>query len=64
MATWTITSDLRVLHDSDGKRQECGMAEAARLPEVESWVAREASVWEVVRFPSGLFVRQDAPMAV
>jgi hypothetical protein len=64
MATWTITSDLRVLYDSDGKRQDCGKAETALLPELESWVAREASVWDVVRSPSGLFVRQDAPMAV
>jgi hypothetical protein len=34
--------------------------QTALLPEVENWVARVARVGDVVRSPSGLFVRQYA----
>ncbi len=58
MATWTITPDLRVFYDAEGKRQDCGTAEVALLPEVEHWVACEAKLWDMVRTPRGMFVRQ------
>ncbi len=58
MATWTITDDLRVTHDSGDRHFDCGQAEAALMPEVEAWVVSEASPWDLVRTPRGLFVRQ------
>jgi hypothetical protein len=64
VAVWTITSDLRVLYDAEGKRQDCGKADVALLPEVENWVSHQAKVWDMVVSPSGVYVRQHAPNIV
>ncbi len=63
MATWLVTSDLKVTYTgSDGVVQHCGQADAGVLrPEVMAWVISSAAVGDLVRTPDGVFVRQQAP---